>query len=53
MHGRTAILEPSERLIATYFGYLHFAVPDPEEPSNPPWRRADFCPPPPPRLRRG
>jgi alpha-ketoglutarate-dependent taurine dioxygenase len=50
MHGRTAILDASERLIATFFGYLRFALPDPEEPPNPPWRRADFCPPTPSGL---
>lgn len=54
MHGRTAILDTAERLIATYFGYLNFALPDPEEPANPIWRREDFEPPLPPdhpRLR--
>lgn len=45
MHGRTAISDPSERLIASYFGYLNFALPNPEEPANPPWRRATFRPP--------
>ena len=49
MHGRTAILDASERLIATYFGYLSFARPDPEEPPGAPWRRGDFSPPLPPR----
>jgi len=39
MHGRTAIENPGERLIATYFGYLNFAIPDPEEPANAIWRR--------------
>lgn len=48
MHGRTAIEAPSERLIATFFGYLRFAHPDPEEPADPIWRRADFYPPGPP-----
>ena len=52
MHGRTAILDASERLIASFFGYLGFAEPDPEEPPSPPWRRADFCPPLPPQLPR-
>ncbi len=51
MHGRRAILEPSERLIATYFGYVGFAERDPEEPADPPWRHADFYPPIPPELR--
>jgi hypothetical protein len=45
MHGRTAITDPAERLIVTYFGYLSFAVPDPEEPPNAIWRRVDFVPP--------
>ena len=48
MHGRTAIREPEKRVIATYFGYLRFAVPDPEEPPDPVWRREDFSPPLPP-----
>ena len=52
MHGRTAILDTKERLIATYFGYLGFARPDPEEPPEAPWRRADFTPPLPPDLPR-
>jgi alpha-ketoglutarate-dependent taurine dioxygenase len=49
MHGRTAITEPGERRIASYFGYLNFAIPDPEEPADPIWRREDFVPPRPPR----
>jgi alpha-ketoglutarate-dependent taurine dioxygenase len=48
MHGRTAIADVSERQIATYFGYLDFAVPDPEEPLDAIWRREDFDPPHPP-----
>lgn len=52
MHGRTAIVDPGERLIATYFGYIGFAQPDPEEPQNPIWRRQDFQPPIPPDLQR-
>jgi alpha-ketoglutarate-dependent taurine dioxygenase len=53
MHGRKAIIDPGERLIATYFGYLNFARPDPEEPVNAPWRRpGDFYPPIPPDLPR-
>lgn len=48
MHGRTAIIDPGERLIATYFGYLDFAIPDPEEPAAAIWRRQDFEPPLPP-----
>ena len=48
MHGRTAIADPEERRIASYFGYLDFAVPNPEEPADPVWRREDFEPPRPP-----
>ena len=48
MHGRTAILDNAERQIATYFGYLKFALPNPEEPAEPIWRRTDFDPPRPP-----
>lgn len=50
MHGRTAIEDVAERQIATFFGYLRFAVPDPEEPVGAPWRTADFRPPVPPGL---
>lgn len=55
MHGRTAILDTAERKIATYFGYLDFAVPDSEELSDAIWRRQDFAPPGPPAhmVRRG
>jgi len=45
MHGRRAILDMSDRLIASYFGYLDFAVPDAEEPPNAPWRHGVFLPP--------
>ncbi|MES2059291.1 MAG: TauD/TfdA family dioxygenase [Pseudomonadota bacterium] len=45
LHGRTEIIDPGERLILTYFGYLNFAIPNPEEPVNPIWRREDFEPP--------
>lgn len=45
MHGRTAVIDPERRLIASYFGYLRFAKPDPEEPLDPPWRRGPFRPP--------
>lgn len=48
MHGRTAILDVEERLIASYFGYLRFAPRNPEEPADPVWRRADFRAPSPP-----
>ncbi len=45
MHGRTAIVDPGERLIATFFGYLHFAPTVPEEPIDPIWGCQDFEPP--------
>ena len=45
MHGRTAVRDAEERLIASYFGYLNFAERDPEEPADPAWRRGDFSPP--------
>lgn len=45
MHGRTAVRDAEERLIAAYFGYLDFAVPDAEEPADAPWRRGAFSPP--------
>ncbi|VWX46968.1 TauD/TfdA family dioxygenase [Novosphingobium sp. 9U] len=48
MHGRTAITDPGERLIATFFGYVGFAERDPEEPPQPLWRQRDFMPPLPP-----
>lgn len=48
LHGRTAIIDPGERHIATFFGYLRFAPRNPEEPPAPPWRAADFRPPLPP-----
>jgi hypothetical protein len=50
MHGRRPILNPAERVIATYFGYLGCALPNPEEPPNPLWRQGDFCAPEDPRL---
>lgn len=46
MHGRRAIADVSERRIATFFGYLRFASPDPEEGPDPPWRHGNFHPPP-------
>ncbi len=52
MHGRTPILDTTERLIATFFGYVGFAIPHPEEPPNAPWREADFHPPLPPDFPR-
>lgn len=45
MHGRTEITDPAERSIMSYFGYLSFAIPDPEEPPNAIWRRENFDPP--------
>ena len=45
MHGRTASTDAAERVIATYFGYVRFAIPDPEEPRDAIWRREDFEPP--------
>lgn len=38
MHGRRKVLNPESRLIATYFGYLNFAIPNDEEPRNAIWR---------------
>ncbi|OYY77449.1 MAG: hypothetical protein B7Y43_11315 [Sphingomonas sp. 28-62-20] len=52
MHGRTTILDARERLIATFFGYVSFALPNPEEPAQPRWRQADFTPPLRPGLQR-
>ncbi len=45
MHGRTAVRDPDKRLIASYFGYLRDAVPDPEEGPDPVWRKPGFTPP--------
>ena len=45
LHGRTAITDPSKRVILTYFGYLACAIPDPEEPNDAIWRQVDFEPP--------
>lgn len=45
MHGRTAIVDPAQRVIASYFGYLDFAIPDCEETPDAPWRRHAFHPP--------
>lgn len=52
MHGRTAIVDPGERLIMTFFGYLNFAEPDAEEPADAIWRQQDFAPPAPPEAQR-
>jgi alpha-ketoglutarate-dependent taurine dioxygenase len=38
LHGRRAIDTTDDRLIMSYFGYLDFAEPDPEEPPNAKWR---------------
>ena len=46
MHGRAAIRDLAERQIASFFGYLSFAIPDPEEIADAPWRRGNFRPPP-------
>ncbi len=45
MHGRTAILDPDERLIASFFGYLDGAPPQADDPPGAPWRKAAFRPP--------
>jgi alpha-ketoglutarate-dependent taurine dioxygenase len=45
MHGRREVVMNDKRLIATYFGYLRDAAPDPEEPADPRWRRSGFVPP--------
>jgi len=50
LHGRRAIMDVAERQIATFFGYLRFAVPDAEEMLDAPWRKADFRPPLPPET---
>jgi hypothetical protein len=54
MHGRRAITDTAERQIATFFGYLTDARPDPEEPIDAVWRRENFTRPQPPAylLRR-
>lgn len=45
MHGRRAITDPDNRMIATYFGYLKDAAPMPGEPDRPVWRQENFRPP--------
>ena len=45
MHGRTAVVPGDPRLIASFFGYLKFALPDLEEPADPIWRLGVFRPP--------
>ncbi len=44
MHGRQAITDVTERRIATYFGYVNFAVIDAQQKLFP-WRQASFQPP--------
>lgn len=45
MHGRNAITEPQDRLIASYFGYLNGVEQAAGEIPNPPWRKPHFRPP--------
>ena len=45
MHGRNAIVNPAQRVIASYFGYLDFAIPNSDEMPNAQWRRNAFRPP--------
>ncbi len=45
MHGREAVVPDDGRLIASFFGYLRDARPDPEEPADAIWRRGVFRPP--------
>lgn len=45
MHGRREIVEPHNRLIATYFGYLRCAEPSIDEIPSAPWRSVGFRPP--------
>ena len=45
MHGRRRIIDPDNRKIASYFGYLDFAPVSADEPDNPIWRRTSFVPP--------
>jgi Taurine catabolism dioxygenase TauD, TfdA family len=49
MHGRNAIAEPGDRLIASYFGYLNGVRQRADEIANPPWRKPNFRPPGPQR----
>jgi Taurine catabolism dioxygenase TauD, TfdA family len=51
MHGRNAITEPGDRLIASYFGYLNGVAHRSDEIANPPWRKPGFRPPVPQRPR--
>jgi alpha-ketoglutarate-dependent taurine dioxygenase len=45
MHGRRAIEDPENRMIASYFGYADFIRRVPFEPADPLWRRGSFKPP--------
>ena len=45
MHGRRPILDPGQRRIATYFGYLDGISGQAGEPDDPIWRREMFIPP--------
>lgn len=51
MHGRRAISDPQHRIIASYFGYVGFAPRDDNEPADPLWRKCQFRPPLPQRLK--
>ena len=42
MHGRRAITDPDNRMIASYFGYVGFAPRSAFEPVDPIWRRSNF-----------
>lgn len=42
MHGRRAITDPENRIIASYFGYVGFAPRNGFEPVDPLWRRSNF-----------
>jgi alpha-ketoglutarate-dependent taurine dioxygenase len=42
MHGRRAITDPQNRMIASYFGYIGFAPPNEFEPVDAPWRKGLF-----------
>ncbi|HET9397379.1 MAG TPA: TauD/TfdA family dioxygenase [Sphingomicrobium sp.] len=42
MHGRRAIIDPDNRMIASYFGYIGFAPRNAFEPPDPLWRRSNF-----------
>lgn len=42
MHGRKAITDPENRMIASYFGYVGFAPRIAFEPPDPLWRKCNF-----------